>query len=285
MLPVTNPTLDPLIASSASPAILGSGRPVPPGAPAYTYCIPWIATRRKPANVGNSATAQLGTGTPYMKGLSENITISTTGAAPWQWRRICFTFKSKYLIEPYTISQGNDFIDFNHEPFFSNGYNNESGVFRPMYDLASYYGKNSTSPDVPGTVPSAYFRLLNTLFRGVAAQQNPGQPTQADYINVMTAKTDNTECTIKYDKTVTIASGNEAGMQRNYRRYHPMNKTLVYDSLEQGQNSIYDSMSTESKPGMGDYYVVDFFQARYLADADDGSLIFDPRATLYWHEK
>ncbi|ANC51596.1 capsid protein [sheep associated gemycircularvirus 1] len=281
---VTNPTLDPLIASSASPAILGSGRPAPSGAPAYTYCIPWIATRRKPANVGNSAMAQLGTGTPYMKGLSENITISTTGAAPWQWRRVCFTFKSKYLIEQFTISQGDDLIDFNHDPFFSNGYNDSSGVFRPMYDLASYYGKHNNPLKFRARSPQ-HTLGFSTLCSVVAAQQLPGQPTQADYINVMTAKTDNTEVTIKYDKTVTIASGNEAGVQRNYRRYHPMNKTLVYDSLEQGSNSNYDSMSTEAKPGMGDYYVVDFFQARYLADADDGNLIFDPRATLYWHER
>jgi len=220
-----------------------------------------------------------------MKGLAENITISTTGASPWQWRRICFTFKGNYLIEPFTISQGTDTISFDHNVFFRNTYNGESGVFRPMYDLASYYGKNTTTPGTPGTVPAAYFRLINSMFRGVAAQQNPNSPTLADYINVMTAKTDNTELTVKYDKTITIASGNDAGMQRNYKRYHPMEKTLVYDTLEQGTDTLASSMSTESKPGMGDYYVVDFFQQRYLADADDGNLIFDPRATLYWHEK
>jgi len=107
----------------------------------------------------------------------------------------------------------------------------------------------------------------------------------ADYINVMTAKTDNSDVTIKYDKTVTIASGNQEGVQRNHKRYHPMNKTLVYETLEQGEQVNIDNMSTPGKPGMGDYYVVDFFQARYLSQADTGDLIFDPRSTLYWHEK
>lgn len=220
-----------------------------------------------------------------MKGLSENITISTTGASPWQWRRICFTYKSTYLLQSFETLQGGDTIKSEPDAFYHNGFNSEVGVFRPMYDLASYYGKNITDPGTPGTTPSAYFRLLNILFRGVASQQYPGNPTAADYINVMTAKCDNSEMTIKYDKTVTIASGNQSGMQRNHKRYHPMNKTLVYDSLEVGQETRYEPLSTEAKPGMGDYYVVDFFQQRYLADADDGDLVFDPRATLYWHEK
>lgn len=286
MLPVTNLLLDPTLPSSARPVVLSVGRPVPSGTPAYTYCIPWMCTFRRPVGVGNTASQSLlTTGSPFYKGLSENVTISVTGPTPWQWRRICFTAKGDALLKPFATQQGGDTITHSPEDFFHNEYTNDSGVFRPMYDLASYYGVNDTTPSEPGTTPASYFRLLNTLFRGISAQQDPTNVTNIDYINVITAKTDNTDVTIKYDKTVTIASGNEAGVQRNYRRYHAMNKTLVYDSLEQGNQTIYAARSTESKPGMGDYYVVDFFQARYLSQADEGDLVFDPRATLYWHEK
>ena len=286
MLPVTNPTLDPTIASTARPAVLKVGRPVPTGTPAYTYCIPWLSTWRRPVGVGNNASQSLLTsGSPFYKGLSENVTISVTGPTPWQWRRICFTLKGDEVLKEFATRQGDDTIIHSPEAFFHNQFTGDSGVFRPMYDIASYYGVNETTPSTPGTTPASYFRLLNTLFRGISAQQDPANVTNIDYINVITAKTDNSDVTIKYDKTVTIASGNEAGVQRNHRRYHPMNKTLVYDSIEQGNQTVYAARSTESKPGMGDYYVVDFFQARYLSQADEGDLVFDPRATLYWHEK
>lgn len=286
MLPVTNATLDPLLPSTPRPAVLSVGRPVPAGTPAYTYCIPWIATYRRPSGDGNDASQALLThGSPFYKGLSENVTVSVTGPTPWQWRRICFSLKGSQLQVPFTTTQGTDTIIHDPGVFFHNTYISDTGVFRPMYDIASYYGKNQTTPATPGTTPASYFRLLNTLFRGVSAQQLPDNVTNVDYINVMTAKTDNTDVTIKYDKTVTIASGNEAGVQRNHKRYHPMNKTLVYNSFEQGNQTVYGPQSTDSKPGMGDYYVIDFFQARYLSQADEGDLVFDPRATLYWHEK
>jgi len=286
MVPVTNPTLDPTIPSTPRPAVFSVGRPVPPGTPAYTYCIPWIATYRRPVGVGNDASQALLThGSPFYRGLSENVTISVTGPTPWQWRRVCFTFKGDALLSSFTTLQGADTILHEPDVFFRNTFTQDTGVFRPMYDIASYYGKNQTQPSTPGTTPASYFRILNTIFRGVSAQQAPTDVTNIDYINVMTAKTDNTDVTIKYDKTVTIASGNEAGIQRNHKRYHPMNKTLVYSNLEQGNQTIYGARSTDSKPGMGDYYVLDFFQARYLSQADEGDLVFDPRATLYWHEK
>jgi len=286
MLPVTNPTLDPTIPSTPRPAVLSVGRPVPAGTPAYTYCLPWMATYRRPVGVGNDASQSLLTsGSPFYKGLSENVTVSITGATPWQWRRVCFTFKGTHLFNSFTTQQGTDTILHEPEAFFHNTYTADTGVFRPMYDLASYYGKNQTNPAVAGTTPASYFRLLNTIFRGVSAQQRPTDVTNVDYLNVMTAKTDTTEVNIKYDKTVTLASGNDAGVQRNHKRYHPMNKTVVYASLEEGNTTSYASRSTESKPGMGDYYVLDFFQARYLSQAEEGDLVFDPRATLYWHEK
>jgi len=280
LVPTTNPTLDAQIPSQALPAILGAGRPTPPRTPAYTYVIPWMATYRQPIQNASSATYQSGltTGTPYYKGVSENITISVTGAVPWQWRRICFTYKGDGITKPFPTDGGAPY-----EPlkFFKNTFDNETGIFRPIYDLASYYGESGFPTT---TEPKALEVLYRVLFQGISSQFTDSV-VNTDWINPMTAKTDNKEVTIKYDKTITLASGNDEGIQRNYRRYHRMEKTLMYESLELGNDTVYLPTSTGSKPGMGDYYIVDFFQARYGSDADGGNLIFDPRATIYWHEK
>ena len=59
----------------------------------------WCATARdntvgSGAGVGNRFTPATRTAiTAYMVGLAENIEISTNSGSPWQWRRICFTFR------------------------------------------------------------------------------------------------------------------------------------------------------------------------------------------------
>jgi len=286
LVPTTNATLDPLLPSEALPAILGSGRPTPPRTPAYTYVLPWIPTYRQPTTVGNTNTTKnnMTTGNPYYKGLSENITISVTGGIPWQWRRICFTYKGNSLVRTFeypTGGTGSPNATFAPLSFYKNTFDSETGIFRPLYDIASYYGETG-GPTT--STPRALQVLYQTLFQGSTSQFRD-DVVNTDWINVMTAKTDNSEVNIKYDKTVTISSGNEEGVQRNYKRYHPMNKTVNYESFEFGNDTTYQPFSTSSKPGMGDYYVIDFFQARYGSDADSGNLIFDPRATMYWHEK
>jgi len=283
LLPTTNATLNAQIPSQALPAILASGATPPPRTPAYTYVIPWIPTFRAPLTTGNTNTTlqNMTTGRPYYKGLSENITISVTGGIPWQWRRICFTYKGNRLFQRFTSPTPAGDAQYEPLQYFKNTYDQEHGIFRPIYDLASYYGQ-AGAPNT--STPEALGQLYRFLFQGNPAQFQDSVTT-TDWINVMTAKTDNTEVNIKYDKTVSLASGNEEGIQRNYRRYHPMEKTLYYDSFESGNDTAYFPTSTGSKMGMGDYYVVDFFQARYGSDAESGNLIFDPRATIYWHEK
>lgn len=282
ILPTTNSTLDPSIPSNAIPVLLAAGRPTPARTPAYTYCIPWIPTYRAPSLGANPSANPnlLTTGTPYYKGLSENITISTTGGVPWQWRRICFTFKGAGIIDGFTAPDASQAI-FNPINYYKNTYGNDTGIFRPLYDLASYYGD---AGGATAAQPLGLQKLYQYLFQGTSSQFSD-DVTITDWINVMTAKTDSREVNIKYDKTITIASGNEEGVQRNYKRYHSMEKNLYYDSFEHGTSTTYQPLSTDSKPGMGDYYVIDFFQARYAAGADAGNLIFDPRATVYWHEK
>lgn len=187
---------------------------------------------------------------PYMVGLKESIEIQTSDGLPWQWRRICFAAKLGNFIA--TTATFTAFYESTND-----------GYRRVVNRLAGDRSGGQT------------YTLYEILFAG----QN-----QSDWFDPMVAKTDRNRLDIMYDKTITIAAGNEQGMIRKYTRYHPMGKTLVYADDENGtfpQNSFF---SVTSKQGMGDYYVVDIIRPRYNPGVGH-NLVFNPQATLYWHEK
>jgi len=184
-----------------------------------------------------------------MVGLKEAIEIQVSTGMPWQWRRICFTFKGPLGL---TYDSGTAIAT-----------ETSNGWVRVVNQIAGDPGGGQQ------------YILFEKLFKG----QNT-----SDWNDVMTAKVDNTRVTLKYDSTVSLASGNEDGFIRKYNRWHSMRKTLVYDDDELGGASTARTLSTEGKAGMGDYYVLDMFRARQGSATTD-QLSFRPEATLYWHEK
>ena len=60
-----------------------------------------------------------------------------------------------------------------------------------------------------------------------------------DWADVNSAKVDTRRIDLHYDKTITINSGNSSGVFRTYRRWHPMNKNLVYDDDQDGGKWIH----------------------------------------------
>lgn len=237
-----------------APAVINGGLPDSTAA-AFLWC---ATTRDNTLNtaggLGNRFTQATRTSTtPYMVGLSEKIEIQCNTGMPWQWRRICFTMKGLPLVANNTTSGS----------AFYNAIQTNYGFTRVMNQI----------PGNPGSNPM--YALLVVLFKG---------QVNSDWNDPMTAPTDNSRVTIKYDKTVTLASGNEDGFIRSYKRWHPMKKTLVYDDDEVGGNEQAASYSTEGRAGMGDYYVLDFFRARQGSATSD-QLTVRPESTLYWHEK
>jgi hypothetical protein len=218
------------------------------------YIFPWCVTARDCTTsvaLGKGTITDQATRTSqtcFMRGLRENIEITTNDGLPWQWRRICFTFKGQRLAT--AIVQTGTAI----------ATETTSGYVRVVNTA---YGNTAVSA------------LQSYVFKGAAG---------VDWSNIMTAPTDNTNISIKYDRTITIASGNEDGTIRNYKRWHGMNQNLVYGDDEQGGTENISGYSTEGKPGMGDYYVVDIFQPRVGGNVNS-VLRFEPSATLYWHEK
>jgi len=214
----------------------------------------WCATARDNDPTGNSASGNVfqdATRTSsncFMRGLSETVQIQVSNGVPWLWRRICFTYK---------------------------------GINAAMPALGSQFFLANESSDgwvrVVNMVPNNTYKdtLEGILFRGAANK---------DWLDAMTAPVDTGRVTLKYDKTRTIASGNEAGCIRKYKLWHGMNKSLVYDDDENGGGKTVSYYSVQDKAGMGDYLVVDYFKPRIGTAASD-QLAFSCNSTLYWHER
>lgn len=231
-----------------------------PGNGGITTFLPWIATARDNSlsqGSGNSGTVfepAVRTSTScYMRGLKEDVEIQTSSQLPWQWRRVCFTYKD--TAEALGTTLGG----------ISGLYENSNGFGRLIYNVTS-----GSTPDA-----LALNSLRTLMFRG---------RLNVDWVDYFTAPLDTTRISVRFDRTKTIASGNGMGVIRKYPMWHPMNKTLVYDDAESGQNTTPSYYSVGGKPGMGDYYVVDMFQPGQGSTSTD-KLLFEAQATLYWHEK
>lgn len=184
--------------------------------------------------------------TCFMRGISERMEIQVADGMPWQWRRICFTLKGTVDILPTSTS------------------------FSPFLETSSGYTRVLNQPSAG--VRTAFEALL---FQGQIS---------ADWNSPITAKVDTTRVTLRFDRTVTIASGNDDGVIRKYRHWHPMNKNLVYDDEEIGGTNVPAVYSTQSKLGMGDYIIADYFYPRTGATTTN-QLSVGVASSLYWHEK
>jgi len=221
--------------------------------------IPWVATARDRTtnDTDNGDINDPATRTAqacYMRGLKETIEISTGSPHTWRWRRICFTLK------------GGDLLATN------------AGVSMPLYlETSGGYARALTNVNVAGQTDALEMRdkLVELMFKG---------KFNTDWLNGYSAKLDTDRITPLYDKVVHLRSGNDRGSSWIFKRWHPMNKNLVYADDEDGGGEDQTFYSSTGNHGMGDYYVVDLLEPALGASEGD-QLIFKPQATLYWHER
>nr|QCX29360.1 capsid protein [Plant associated genomovirus 2] len=215
----------------------------------YTFL--WCATARSnllgtsPPVTPDDAATRTAT-TCFMRGLKEVCELQVTTGLPWQWRRIIFAMRGTTP----TFNVGGNFYLAN---LTSNGY-------------------RRTVNEIFGAGKTQFYHLLFAGAQGT------------DWNDPLIAKIDTVRVDLKYDRTRTIASGNEQGMIRAYRHWHPLNKNLVYDDDQNGGDNDPYLFSVSDKRGMGDLMVVDIFRPRGGSTTND-LLTFKPQATLYWHEK
>lgn len=220
----------------------------------------WIATAQDLTDqtgvLGRVAEQSVRTSTIcFMRGLSEHIRIQSNSALPWFWRRICFTYKG---LELQIISPSDTPTSTNYQFL-----DTTSGMQRLSF--------NQNIANMPNTINNHDA----IIFRGAKG---------LDWSDPIVAPLDTSRITVKFDKTWTLHSGNQSGVVKAFKLWHPMNHNLVYADDESGDAESGAYTSVASKAGMGDYYVMDFVSPGAGGGASD-LLQIVPNTTLYWHEK
>lgn len=219
----------------------------------------WCATARdlntQAGPIGAVAQQATRTSTTcFMLGLSEHLRFQTNSPAPWFWRRICFTSRLTFG----TPAPG-DTPTNTYAPFLENS----NGITRLWLNQNTNAQGNTTAA------------LNSVVFKGERGR---------DWRDLITAPVDTTRVDLKYDRTCTFRSGNQSGIVREHKLWHPMNKNLVYDDDEVADVETTANYSVFDKRGMGNYFVLDIIQAGEQSTAAD-LLLIDTTSTLYWHEK
>lgn len=251
---------DTLLPSTAVPPTESAIGSTPIGVGDY-YTLLWEPTARDrynqtpdlATNPSNARTAS----SCFFVGVKEKIQISTTNGQSWNWRRIIFTAKG---------------------PIIPGNYRDYTTREITLSNSSTYY-QRANSP-LPAQMASDLYRYL---FRGLGTN-NDGQ-TPRDWINRFTAPVDTKRVNLLYDKTVRVSSGNDEGVEKNYARWHPVKKSIVYGDVEEGGEILGSRYSTNSRLGMGDLYFLDIIDGNGVSDTTTGSLYFNPETTCYWHEK
>lgn len=249
--------------SYTNTASTGASQAVGPG-PAYVNGVGsgfflWNATAQDLSHVGGGENtvaqeAARSATSCYMRGLSENIRIQTSSGLPWFWRRICFTTRGRF---------------FENSPL-----DTPTQATRTFQDTSTGMQRLYFNIDVNAT-PNTKNNLDGVIFKGAKG---------VDWNDFITAPVDTRRVTLKYDKTRTLRSGNANGTVHDAKLWHRMNKNLVYDDDETGDSESSSYLSTSSKPGMGDYYVLDIIQPGTGGTSTD-AILLQTNSTLYWHEK
>ncbi|QBG49356.1 capsid protein [Olive associated gemycircularvirus 1] len=220
----------------------------------------WIATGQDLSANGNANTviqqaARTAT-TCFMRGLRENIKIQTSSPLPWFHRRICFTIRG---ISPFnTVSPSDSPVN----------------TWLPLVETSSGMQRSFFNMNI-NNMPNTRNNLEGQLFRGASG---------LDWNDIISAPVDTSRVSVKFDKTWTYRSGNQNGTVKELKMWHPMNHNLVYDDDESGAQQATSYFSVDSKAGMGDFIVVDYFQPGLGGTVND-LLAISANSTLYWHEK
>lgn len=207
----------------------------------------WSPTvRAKPRSTDNSATVYRDNTTIFIKGLKEKINFRTDTAVSWRWRRVIFFVKGWTALIPGLIP----------------AVPTTAGYTRSMVDISSAAATNVRNA------------IETQLFEGAG---------NLDWTDLFSAKIDTKRVTLYSDRTRILSSGNNNGKYFQANKWYPVNKNITYNDDEVGDNDANASVSTFAKPGIGDMYIIDFFECS--SNSTNDHLMFSPEATLYWHEK
>jgi len=208
----------------------------------------WCATARD-LRLGESDFRQAHRAQPsiYCVGLKELMEIQTATDHMWVHRRIIFAIKDVFLQQ------------------------DAPGAAQTAYENLSN-GWARMMKNTRGAPLNTYIAAL--IFRG---------KQDVDWNNYHNAPVDNTRVTILRDTKSEFKSGNGQAIRKVVKTWIPIRKTIVYDDDEGLNSDAKVSFSVRSKRGLGDVFIVDYFDC--VTPASGGQLVVNPCATMYWHER
>lgn len=213
-----------------------------------TYMIPYIPTAQDRSHaVGQNLDHYRDSDDVYMRGYKERLRFTTNNPTSWTHRRVCFTLKGNAII-------------------------NSVSATSPLWLEASPNGWVRTATQANGTGLGT--AITNEIFKGQVG---------VDWTNYFTAPLDTQRITVMYDKTFHYRSGNDQPHVHDVKLWHAMNKNFFYRDDEFGNNESTGVVHSSSRRGMGDYYIVDFFESLSQDTEDVAQLHYE--GTLYWHER
>lgn len=195
----------------------------------------------------------------FMRGLSEHIRIETNSGNPWFHRRICFASKDGTFL----LRSGSDASGTERDQVASGAIETSDGFQRLAANM------------LVDTLSNTVLNQKGVLFKGAEG---------VDWDDVISAPIDTTRVDLRFDKTWIYRSGNERGIVRQHKMWHPMNKNIFYSEDETGDSNTTNDFSVADKRGMGNYHVLDLF-SQGAQGATTDLLSFRCNSTLYWHEK
>lgn len=195
----------------------------------------------------------------YYKGFAETFTFLPNDNSVWWHRRIVFSSRRRYA-EENQITSGSNVL----APAASAG-----GVSRRKYlDMSESTGTDGFA-DIQALI-------VADVFRGTL---------DVDFVDPLRAKLDKSQITVHSDRLVTLKSTNDVPNPRVVKHYTPINKTVVYDDTEQGVSIQPSQYSVMGKSGIGNLYILDFFECPVPNDTTTTTLNLSSQMTAYWHEK
>jgi len=117
--------------------------------------------------------------------------------------------------------------------------------------------------------------LIGLLFKGTIG---------VDWQDPMKAPLDKTRVNIHSDRFTSISSGNDVPRAKIVKHYTPIRKTLQYNDEENGTAVDVSPFSVDSKIGIGNIFVADFFHCPAPSETTD-EMTITTNSTYYWNER
>ncbi|QIR82254.1 capsid protein [Chicken genomovirus mg8_401] len=189
----------------------------------------------------------------YFRGVAEKMSMETNSNAAWIHRRTVFL-------------DGGETIRTHMPPDTASTLTGSLGYVRPLYTVL-----NTAAASEPGA--TAWHEISDQIYDG---QHN------VDWSNLITARMDSQKVKVLYDKTRRISSGNDRGTWKINKYWHPVNRTIIYDDDQDGNEINTAPWSSGSRQSAGDVIVMDIFSCADGEEADE--IRVGVESTVYWHE-